>query len=110
MTQGDENAVNFNSAGWYEFNVSNSEFYAIYAYDGTYNALESGKLDEIIYSDSNMYVAICNENDLELWVNDSLVATTQDDRFIDGFIGLSVSSPKGLPVSVDFEYLDIGQP
>jgi|GEM_PF-269689 len=106
----------YSSSGWYEFNVSNSGLYTIYAYDAgnrVYNILTSGGSPAINTGlSSNTYGAICQGNNLTLIVNDQEVATIQDIEFNfpDGLIGISVSSPEGLPVSVDFEYVKVSEP
>jgi len=53
---------------------------------------------------------LCAGNNLALFVNEVPVAVVQDDRFAEGVIGLTVASPKGSPVDLDFEYLKVSQP
>lgn len=106
----------YNQAGWYEFTVSNGGEYAIYAYDAenrAYYELASGGSPVINTGQSaNTYTATCRESELTLLVNGEVVTTTFDKRFnfTEGLIGIGVSSPQGLPVSVDFEYVKVSEP
>jgi hypothetical protein len=100
-------------AGWYEFEIDNLGNVTIYAYDGSYNPLASGQLSAINPdSATNTYSAVCKGNNLELYVNDiaTPVATAQDERFKEGYIGLVASSVDGQPVNVDFDYIKVSQP
>jgi len=106
----------YSDAGWYEFLVSNGGTYTIYAYDGDsnfYHELASGG-SAIINTGSatNVYTAICKGSELTLMVNGKIITTTNDKRFnfTEGLIGLAVSSPQGLPVSVDFDYIKVSEP
>lgn len=106
----------YNQAGWYEFTVSNGGGYAIYAYDAEnkfYHELATGGSPVINTGlSTNVYTAVCKESELTLLVNGEVVTTTFDKRFnfTEGFIGIAVSSPQGLPVSVDFEYVKVSEP
>ena len=100
--------------GWYEFEVSNSGFYRIYAFDNqVYTELASGESSAIKTGLSeNTYTAICKGNELTLIINGTLVAIVQDVtfNFTEGLIGIAVFSPEGLPVSVDFGYVKMSEP
>jgi hypothetical protein len=106
----------FGDAGWYEFVMSNSGLYTIYAVDATnqfYYALSSGGSPAINTGlAENKYTAKCEGSELTLYVNDALVATVTDDiyNFREGYIGFSVYSPQGLPVSIDFSYIKVSEP
>jgi hypothetical protein len=106
----------YNQAGWYEFMVSNGGEYIIYAHDAEnkiYHELAKGGSPVInIGQSANTYTAICKESELTLLINGQVVTTTFDKRFnfAEGFIGLAVASPQGLPVSVDFDYVKVSEP
>jgi hypothetical protein len=106
----------YSDAGWYEFLVSNGGTYAIYAYDGEsrfYHELATGGASVINTGlATNVYTAICKGSELTLMVNGKVVTTTSDKRFnfTDGLIGLAVSSPQALPVSVYFDYIKVSPP
>jgi hypothetical protein len=101
-------------AGWYEFEVYNFGLYSIYAYDHqTYTELASGDLPMLKTDGSeNKYTAICKGNELTLVVNDTPVVTIPDTKFnfTEGLIGIAVFSVEGLPVDVNFEYVDVREP
>lgn len=109
----------FSEIGWYEFVVSNAGTYTIYAVDnagivyqgrnelvtGGSSAIKTGQV-------TNVYTAVCQGNELSLFVNQTLVRTFSDTKFnfSVGKIGLAVSSPKKLPVNVDIETITISEP
>jgi WD40 repeat protein len=105
---------------WYEFTVSNAGLYSINAYDPSATALQgyiqlAGGGSGAIKSGQeavNVYRAVCNGNELTLYINDVLITTIDETRYnlTGGKIGLGVSSPQMLPVEVSFEYLTVSQP
>jgi len=110
----------YSESGWYEFNLANDQTYTILAYDtigawgeAGYNVLFEGASAAIKSGQaSNTYAAVCKGNTLALYINGNLVRTIIDNQynFVEGKIGLSVSSFKALPVIVQFENLIISQP
>ena len=109
----------FTGSSWYEFDVSNSGSYAIYAVDvdGTvqqgYNELTSGNSVSIKSGHStNSYAAVCKGNELSLLVNGDLVATIQDTqfKFTEGNIGVGVTGRQVLPIDVSIDSLTTSQP
>jgi hypothetical protein len=105
-----------NDAGWYEFLMSNSGLYTIYAVDAGnqfYYALATGGTPAINTGlAENKYTAVCEGNTLSLYINDQLVNSVTDDKFNfkEGLIGFTVYSPQGLPVNVDFGYIKVSTP
>jgi WD40 repeat protein len=105
----------YSDDGWYEFTVSNAGLYSIDAYDpssgyfqlagGGSSAIETGK-------NTNTYTAICNRNELSITINGVFVNTIIDTKynFVEGKIGVGVSSPDLLPVDVSMESLTISEP
>jgi len=119
----DDNGISvicrYSNIGWYEFLIQYSGNYSIYAVDSAgivnqgYNELvKSGS--SIINSglSTNVFTAECKSNELNLYVNQTLVQSFMDTKFnlSQGKIGIAVSSPDKLPVSVDFETLTISEP
>lgn len=109
----------YSDVGWYEFVVSNTGTYKIYAVDSVglvnqgYNELLNGTSLAIIPGASrNILTAECIGNVLNLYVNQTLVNSVTDTQFNFSFgkIGIAVSSPEKLPVGVDFESLIVSQP
>lgn len=118
-TNGVSLVCNYNGTNWYEFTVSNAGLYSINYYDpaatstlgyiqlagGGSSAIKTGKA-------ANTYRAVCNGNELALYINDTQVKTITDTIYnlAGGRIGIGVSSPQTLPVDVSFEYLTVGEP
>lgn len=104
------------SSGWYEFQVSNSGQYGIYAFDtakqtmvplATNNstAIKSGLAQ-------NTYTASCVGNSLTLAINGQQVESITDSQLnlTQGQIGFGVSSPQGIPVDVQINSLEVSAP
>lgn len=109
----------YNGENWYEFMVSNAGLYSISAHDPAATALQgyvqlAGGGSGAIKSGqaTNTYRAVCNGNELTLYVNDTLVKTLVDAKYNlrGGMIGIGVSSPQTLPVEVSFESLTVSEP
>jgi len=106
----------YSDIGWYEFVFSNMGAYSIYAVDNSglvsqgYNLLTS----TVISPDSpaNVFAAECKGSELNQYVNNTLVNTFVDTKFnfTEGKIGIAVSSPDKLPVSVGFDYVKVSEP
>ncbi len=94
--------------GWYEFNVGNNGLYTIYYYDlrgEEYVTIFSGGSTAIKTGKSvNDIAAVCQGNDLTLFVNGTLVRTVEDDRLSQGYVGLSLSSFDVTPILAEFDY------
>ena len=109
----------YSDIGWYEFVFSSSGTYAIYAVDSVgivspgYNELISGDTPVInVGAATNVWTAECKGSELNLYVNQTLVRSVIDTKFnfVQGKIGLAVSSPEKLPVNVDFETFTVSEP
>ena len=102
--------------GWYEFNITNGGMYYIYAYSETYGdymLLGSGGSTNInMGRDTNIYTAVCNENQLALYINGYLETDLVDNKYnlYEGQIGMSVSSFDVLPILVMVDYFSISYP
>lgn len=109
----------YSDIGWYEFMISSSGNYSIFAVDAVgmvsrgYNEIFVGGSSEIDAGPSTtVYAIVCEGGELRLYINQKHVRTIEDIKFkfAEGKIGLAVSSPKRLPVNVDFDTLTVSQP
>jgi hypothetical protein len=107
----------YNDKGWYEFEISNSGTYTIYAFDAiqwAYTILDNGYSNQIKSGLSeNSYTAVCKGNELALLVNGAPIREPFQDttfNFTDGQVGIALTSPEGLPVDISFESLKLSNP
>ncbi len=101
------------AAGWYELSIASDGFYSIdFADDATdFWNLAGGTTDAInLGAASNEFTAICQGNQLTLYVNGEFVDNVTDNRLTDGHIGIGVASLEDLPILVAFDYLEVSQP
>ncbi|MFA7406889.1 MAG: hypothetical protein WCY93_03490 [Anaerolineaceae bacterium] len=102
--------------GWYEFNISNGGLYDILIYselDGGYFTLTSGGSKNVRTGrDANYYTAVCQGNQLALYVNGVLEKEFVDRKYNlrEGQVGFGVSSFNVLPILVEVDYFAIDQP
>jgi hypothetical protein len=102
--------------GWYEFNITNGGMYYIYAYsetEGDYMLLGSGGSTNInMGRDTNIYTAVCDGNQLALYINGYLETDLVDNKYnlSEGQVGMSVSSFEVLPILVMVDYFSISYP
>jgi hypothetical protein len=105
-----------NDTGWYEFEVSNSGEYNIFAWDEinrSYTTLLSGSSATVKTGLSqNTYTAVCKGNELTLIINGTPVETiTEPDfNFMEGRVGFGVSSRQGYPVDLFGESVTVSEP
>jgi len=102
--------------GWYEFNITNGGKYQLLAYfeqDDEYKLLaDGGSVNINTGRDSNWYTAICQGNQLELYINGIQEKEYTDNKYNlqEGLVGLSVSSFDVLPILVEIDYFSISLP
>ena len=105
--------------GWYEFDIaSNGLFEILFAQiqpdasvsykhiaDGGASKVKSGMAE-------NEYGIVCQDNTLSLYVNGSEVRKLEENKYLlpEGRVGVSVSSFREVPVTVDFFWVKISQP
>jgi S1-C subfamily serine protease len=95
--------------GWYEFWIDSAGYYQIEyndraSYDIKY--LTKFSTSNLINTgDTDTYIAACTGNELSLYIDDHLIATTTDSHFKSGYVGLGVSpdSSYGYSVVASFE-------
>lgn len=102
--------------GWYEFNISNGGLYDLLVYseiDGDYFQLASGGSTNVVTGRAeNLYTAICQGNQLALYINGVLEREYTDSKYNlkEGQVGVSVSSFDVLPILVNIDYFSISLP
>ena len=99
----------FSENGWYEFNISSSGVYSIYAFDNNeYRLIRNGGSHLIhIDKDSNQYSVECIGEELTLYINDEKIWSGNDSTFKSGMVGISASTKDYQPVKVDFENITV---
>ena len=105
-------------AGWFEFDIASNGLYEIYyakATDGIveYTRIADGGSTKIKTGwAENEYGIICQGNMLSLLINGTEARTIEDKKYFlpEGNVGISVSSFKDVPVTVDFYWAKISQP
>jgi hypothetical protein len=101
--------------GWYEFNIANDGTWYIAYYDAVinkgYTTLYDGGSTAIkMGRDTNVYTAVCQGQDLTLYINGVKTRTVQNKDLKEGLVGVGVSSYDNYPVNVYFNWLTISQP
>ncbi len=130
-TQYDNRGVNSNGVslicrydpkvGWYEFQVTNSGLYNIYAMqppagagkEYVYNRLANGGSAAIKQGKGvNEFSATCQGNQLTLYINGEKAATAVDQKFTfgEGRVGVAVTSFNVVPVTVNMDWLKVTEP
>ena len=99
----------FSKNGWYEFNISSSGVYNIYAYDNKeYRLIRNGGSQKIhMNKATNQYSVECNENELTLYINGEKIWSGKDSTFREGKIGLSATTKDYQPIKIDFEWIKV---
>ena len=105
--------------GWYGFEISSGGTYAIKAVDTTgklkdgYKILADGGSTTILYGKvTNVYRAVCEGNELSLFINDTPIEVITEDKFnfAEGYIGIGAASPEKLPVDLQFDSIKVSLP
>lgn len=101
----------FSEEGWYEFNISSSGVYSIYAFDNkAYRLIRNGGSTWIkMGQDTNHYSVACIGNELTLYINDQKVWRGEENTFESGLVGISASTKKYQPVILDFEWIKVSE-
>lgn len=105
--------------GWYEFDITNSGLYNIYAMGVTadgkyvYNRVANGGSQAIKQGKGvNEFSATCKGQELTLYINGEKVATAIDQKYSygEGRVGVGVTSFDVLPVTVSMDALKVSEP
>lgn len=105
-------------AGWYEFDIANNGLYEVLYGKIVGNAVEykpiaDGGSSEIKSGMAeNEYGIVCQGNTLTLYINGKEVRSLVDNKYLlpEGKVGISVSSFRDVPVTVDFFWAKVSQP
>lgn len=105
-------------AGWYEFDIANNGLYEILfgkivGNSVEYTPIAAGGSTEINSGlAENEYGIVCQGNVLILYINGVEVRKWEDNKYLlpEGRVGISVSSFRDVPVTVDFYWVRISQP
>lgn len=101
---------------WYEFSVTNSGLWTLFAFDQIYHILGSGGIDFLRQGrEENEYQMVCKGDKIQLLVNGQEIRTIQDTRFgfKEGYAGFNISSMEGysvLPITVQVNRFEIALP
>ncbi len=101
--------------GWYEFNIANDGTWYIAYYDamvakGYITLYDGGSTAIKMGRDTNVYSAVCQGQNLTLFINGVKTRTVEHKDLKEGFVGVGVSSYDNYPVNVYFNWLEISQP
>lgn len=105
-------------AGWYEFDIANNGLYEILfgkivGSTVEYTPITEGGSTEIKSGMAeNEYGIVCQGNVLTLYINGKEARSLVDNKYLlpEGKVGISVSSFRDVPVTVDFFWARISQP
>lgn len=98
-----------NSKGYY-FRISGDGYYSISKSNGEeMSALVEWTQSDVVNqgTSDNSITAVCVEDYLALYVNDTLVAETRDDEFTEGYAGFSVGAYEDGDTDISFDNLKI---
>jgi S1-C subfamily serine protease len=102
--------------GWYEFSISNGGEWFFWAYDGStelYTLLDKGGSRSVrTGKDINDYTVLCYGNTLSLYINGVETHTMEETqfRFVEGWVGIGVSSFDVFPINIEFDWVTISEP
>jgi hypothetical protein len=105
-------------AGWFEFDIANNGLYEI-----LYGKVVGDKVEYTPIANGgsvkiktglaeNEYGIVCQGNTLVLYINGAETRRLEDKKYLlpEGKVGISVSSFRDVPVTVDFYWVKISQP
>jgi hypothetical protein len=101
--------------GWYEFNIANDGTWFIAYYDamiakGYITLYDGGSTAIKMGRDTNVYSAVCQGQNLTLFINGVKTRTVEHKDLKEGLVGVGVSSYDNYPINVYFNWLEISQP
>jgi hypothetical protein len=105
-------------AGWYQFDIASNGLYEIFFVRTIGDAIEYTRLADGGSNEiktgfaENEYGIVCQGNTLILNINGTEARRLEDKKYLlpEGKVGISVSSLKDTPVTVDFYWARISQP
>lgn len=101
---------------WYEFSVTSSGLWTLFAFDQIYHILGSGGTNLLRQDgEDNEYQMICKGNEIQLLINGQEIRAIQDSRFgfQEGYTGFNISSIQDysvLPITVQVNRFEVALP
>src|SRR6476469_453681 len=105
--------MNSDGTQWYEFSVESGGLWYLYAVDGKYNIISNGGTQALKQGkEVNEYSMTCKGDEITLSVNNQKIKTVTDTTygFNKGLVGFNISSLNVLPITVQVNWFEIGQP
>jgi hypothetical protein len=105
-----------NGSKWYEFSVTNSGLWSLYAMDRIYHFMDGGGANALRQGmEENEYQMVCSGDEITLLVNGERLKTVKATKYIftEGYVGFNISSLKGysvLPITVEVNSFEIDIP
>lgn len=97
--------------GWYSFMINSEGYHQIDYHDSVAMTntpvTEFSTSDLINVGDTDTYIAVCDGNELSLYVDDQLVATGTDSHLTSGYAGVGLYAWNSPPFLASFENLVI---
>ncbi len=98
---------------WYEFSVESGGVWYLYAVNEKYNIIDNGGTTALKQGkEVNEYRMDCNGDEITLYINDKKLKTIKDNNYgyNEGLVGFNISSLNVLPITVNVNWFEIGQP
>ena len=105
--------LNSEAGQWYEFSVESGGLWYLYAVDDKYNIIANGGTNALKQGrEVNEYAMTCEGDEITLFINDDEVRRVTDNTygFNNGLVGFNISSLNVLPITVEVNWFEIGQP
>jgi uncharacterized protein YneR len=105
--------MNSDGTQWYEFSVESGGLWYLYAVDGKYNTISNGGTQALKQGkEVNEYAMTCQGDDITMFINGQKLKTVTDKTygFNSGLVGFNISSLNVLPITVEVNWFEIGQP
>jgi hypothetical protein len=102
-----------NEDGWYEFSIHSGGLWVIYRFeyeDGFTELAEGGSTAINMQRAQNHLKIVCQGENLAFWVNDDHLTTIRDNRFAEGFVGVSVTTFDLTGAGIEFTNLVVRVP
>lgn len=105
--------MNSDGTQWYEFSVESGGLWYLYAFDEKYNSIANGGTQALKQGrEVNEYAMTCEGDRITLSINGEELRTVTDNNygFSRGLVGFNISSLNVLPITVEVNWFEIGQP
>lgn len=105
--------LNADDATWYEYSFESGGVWYLYAYEEGYHILDNGGSNDLKQGLAvNEYGMKCEGSVITMFINGKELKSFTDNKyaFIDGQVGLNISSLNVLPIIVEVQSFDIAEP